>query len=110
MVVPQCFKALICLSRTDDEHLNALCFAALENPPNTIRAFDLGNAALVGDDIYNYGELLVHGVISALEGRRRPIFSVIPSHRNRASVASRSSPRFRSWGSGEIRRNLQCSK
>eukprot|EP00190_Bangiopsis_sp_CCMP1999_P006735 CAMPEP_0198722306 /NCGR_PEP_ID=MMETSP1475-20131203/83_1 /TAXON_ID= ORGANISM="Unidentified sp., Strain CCMP1999" /NCGR_SAMPLE_ID=MMETSP1475 /ASSEMBLY_ACC=CAM_ASM_001111 /LENGTH=381 /DNA_ID=CAMNT_0044483209 /DNA_START=145 /DNA_END=1287 /DNA_ORIENTATION=- len=53
---------------------NALQFLSY-TPPESLAweeqlqwAFDLGNAALVGEDIYNYGELLSHGVISALDG------------------------------------------
>eukprot|EP00188_Purpureofilum_apyrenoidigerum_P000040 Plantae.Rhodophyta-Purpureofilum_apyrenoidigerum.ctg1017.p1 GENE.Plantae.Rhodophyta-Purpureofilum_apyrenoidigerum.ctg1017~~Plantae.Rhodophyta-Purpureofilum_apyrenoidigerum.ctg1017.p1 ORF type:complete len:385 (-),score=95.69 Plantae.Rhodophyta-Purpureofilum_apyrenoidigerum.ctg1017:60-1214(-) len=53
---------------------NALHFLSY-TPPESLSweeqlqwAFDLGNAALVGEDIYNYGELLSHGVISALDG------------------------------------------
>eukprot|EP00189_Rhodosorus_marinus_P010031 CAMPEP_0184738272 /NCGR_PEP_ID=MMETSP0315-20130426/967_1 /TAXON_ID=101924 /ORGANISM="Rhodosorus marinus, Strain UTEX LB 2760" /LENGTH=384 /DNA_ID=CAMNT_0027205917 /DNA_START=55 /DNA_END=1209 /DNA_ORIENTATION=- len=53
---------------------NALQFLSYTKPESLSKeeqlqwAFDLGNAALVGEDIYNFGELLAHGVISALEG------------------------------------------
>jgi len=51
--------------------LQYLSYVPIENIPlNERRAlgFDLGIAALVGDSIYNFGELLAHDVLQSLEG------------------------------------------
>jgi 26S proteasome regulatory subunit N9 len=53
-------NALQFLSYTPLEHLSAEEKVGL--------AFDLGLAALVGEDIYNFGDLLAHPIINSLEG------------------------------------------
>lgn len=51
--------------------LQFLAYTATENVPAAEQsqwAFDIGIAALVGTDVYNFGEVLSHGIMTNLEG------------------------------------------
>ncbi len=51
--------------------LQFLAYTATENVPAAEQsqwAFDIGIAALVGTDVYNFGEVLAHGIMTNLKG------------------------------------------
>eukprot|EP00054_Salpingoeca_dolichothecata_P021053 m.134058 g.134058 ORF g.134058 m.134058 type:complete len:381 (-) comp23852_c4_seq1:51-1193(-) len=52
-------------------YLGCINFEDLDDQEQVQRAFDLGLAALLGDSIYNFGELLGHGLVEVLKNTEK---------------------------------------